>query len=91
MGVTNIPVMSHYSFAIRNDRGRAQYPRNFELPDIDAARLAALRIARIFVEVVPYWKQLTPDQRNDFVVEIMDEAGQTILTVPFSDVAQSMS
>ncbi|MXQ12981.1 hypothetical protein GR328_16250 [Microvirga makkahensis] len=56
------------------------------MADTDEVRGVALRIARAFIEAVPYWKTLTPDQQNDFVVEIVDEADQTVLTVPFRGV-----
>ncbi len=75
--------MPQYSFFIWNKRSRAKYPRILDLPDIEAARGVALKIARIFVEVVPYWSDLSPKQMNAFVVEIVDETGQTVLTVPF--------
>ncbi|WP_134500328.1 DUF6894 family protein [Microvirga pakistanensis] len=78
--------MPQYNFVICNSRGRAKYPRSFDLPDIEAARHAALKIARVFTEVVPFWRGLPPEQKSDFVVEIVDEAGETTLTVPFRDV-----
>ncbi len=56
-----------------------------DLADIDAARTVALRIARAFAEVVPYWDSLTAEQQNGFVVEIVDETGETVLTVPFRE------
>jgi hypothetical protein len=34
---------------------------------------------------VPYWNDLPSEQQNDFVVEIDDESGQTVLKVPFRD------
>jgi hypothetical protein len=83
--------MPAYSFYVWNTRNRTKYPRIFDLPDVDAARAVALKIARIFVEVVPYWGDLSPTQRNDFVVEILDEAGQTVLTVPFREVEDPKS
>ena len=62
-----------------------------DLPDGEAAREVASRIARIFVEVVPYWGELSSEQRNSFVVEIVDEDGQTVLTVPFKEAEELMS
>ena len=55
------------------------------LPDVDAAQRVARRVADVFMEVVPYWKGLSPDQQKDFVVEIVDEEGGLLLTVPFSE------
>jgi hypothetical protein len=80
--------MPQYSFFIVNSQGRVKYPRSFALADVDAARGAAVRIARVFAEVVPYWSDLSADQRNDFVVDIVDAAGQTVLTVPFREVEE---
>ncbi len=55
------------------------------MPDVEAARRFALRVAQVFIEVVPYWNDLSPEQQNDFVVEVDDESGQTVLTVPFRE------
>ena len=77
--------MPEYSFYIWNTRNRIKYPRTFDLSDVEVARVVALKIARIFVEVVPYWGELSSKQRNDFVVEILDATGQTVLTVPFRE------
>ena len=83
--------MSQYSFFVWNNHGRVRYPRVLDLPDDVAARRAALKIADIFAEVVPRWDDLSPQQRNTFVVEIVDEAGQTVLTVPFRQAKQPAS
>ena len=83
--------MSQYSFFVWNERSRVKCPRTFDLPDDVAARKAALKIADIFTEVVPYWSDLTLQQRNTFVVEIVDETGQTVLTVPFREGKQPAS
>jgi hypothetical protein len=83
--------MSQYSFYVWNSRGRVKYPRILDLPNDGAARKAALKIADIFVEVVPHWDDLSSQQRNTFVVEIVDQAGQTILTVPFREAKQPAS
>ena len=83
--------MPKYSFFVWNKRSRIRYPKSFYLHDAEAAHQVAKRIARVFVEVVPYWGDLSSKQRNDFVVEILDEAGETILTVPFRDADESKS
>ena len=68
---------------------RIKYPRDFDVADAEAARTIALRIARVFVEVVPYWNDLSSDQQNDFFVEIADETGKTVLSVPFRETGRS--
>ncbi|KLK90589.1 hypothetical protein AA309_24965 [Microvirga vignae] len=81
--MVNILAMPRYRFFVSNQQDRVRYPRSFDLADADVAKGVALQIARTFAEVVPYWDELSADQRNDFVVEIVDEADQTVLTVPF--------
>ena len=83
--------MSQYSFFVWNKRSRIKYPRILDLPDVVAARSMALKIADIFVDVVPRWSDLSSHQRNPFVVEIVNDIGQTVLTVPFRDAKQPAS
>jgi hypothetical protein len=83
--------MCEYSFFVWNERSRVRYPRILDLPDVAAARKVALRIADIFAEVVPQWSDLSFQQRDTFVVEVVDEMGQTVLTVPFRDAKQPAS
>jgi hypothetical protein len=40
------------------------------------------------MEVVPYWSDLPPDQQDEFRVEIVDEAGERLLTLPFKEPEQ---
>ncbi len=81
--------MPQYTLFISNQHRRIKYPKSYDLPDLEAARQVALRVARVFVEVVPYWNDLSPDQQDGFMVEIDDEGGQTILTVPFREAQES--
>ena len=81
--------MPQYTLFISSRHRRIKYPRTYDLPDVGAARQVALRVARVFVEVVPYWNDLSPDQQDDFVVEIDDEGGQTILIVPFREARET--
>lgn len=84
--MANIPaIMPQYNLFVCNQHNRIRYPKNFDLPDLEAARAAALRLAKVFMEVVPYWNELPSDQQNEFVVEIDDERGQTVLIVPFNE------
>jgi hypothetical protein len=83
--------MPQFSFFIRNRRSRVKYPRSFDLPDLDAARLVAIKIAATFTKVVSYWKDLPSKQRSAFAVEVSDGAGQTVLTVPFNEAEEIRS
>jgi hypothetical protein len=80
--------MAKYSFFIWNKHSRVRYPRTLDLPDVDAARQVASRIASIFVDVVPHWDDFSFQQRNTFVVEIV---GETVLTIPFREAKQPAS
>jgi hypothetical protein len=77
--------MPQYTLFIWNKRRRIKYPGRINLPNAKAAREVALRLARVFIEVVPYWNDLSSKQQDNFVVEIVDEEGRTVLTVPFRD------
>jgi hypothetical protein len=82
--LAHIPsTMPHYSLFLSNQRKRVRYPETVELSDVDAAQRAARRVADVFMEVVPYWDELTTAQQRRYVVEILDEAGGLLLTVPF--------
>ena len=81
--------MPKYDFFVCNKRKRIKYPKNFYLADVEGARQVAVRIAQAFGRVVPGWNELSSDQQNNFTVEVMDEAGQTVLTVSFIDAEQS--
>jgi hypothetical protein len=77
--------MPQYSLFVCSQDDRIKYPKSYDLPDVEAARRVALRVANVFMDVVPYWNDLSPEQQNDFVVEVDDESGQTVLTVPFKE------
>ena len=83
-----LAAMPQYTLFIWNKHRRIKYPRSVDLPDARAAREAALRLARVFTEVVPYWKDLSYRQQSNCVVEVVDEEGRTVLTVPFRDVEE---
>jgi hypothetical protein len=77
--------MPRYNLFLYNQRKRVRYPETLDLPNVDAARRAARRVANIFMDVVPYWSDLSPDQQGRYVVEIMDEAAELLLTVSFKE------
>jgi hypothetical protein len=80
--------MPRYNLFLYNQYSRIRYPETLHLPDVDAARDVARKVAQVFMEVVPYWKDLSSQQQNDFVVQIVDEVGGLLLTVPFMEAAE---
>ena len=75
--------MPHYEFYFRNVDNRVKYPRSLKLPGIAAAHGVALQLARALIEASPFWTDLSAETRKAFVVEIVDEAGQIVLSLPF--------
>jgi hypothetical protein len=76
-----VSVMPLYYFHIRTGDKLEIDPDGTELPDLDAAVAEALRVARELLDEAA-------DLGREAVIEIADGAGQTILTVPFSDAAR---
>jgi hypothetical protein len=83
--------MPQYSLFICSQDNRIRYPKSYDLPDVEAARQVALRVAKVFMEVVPYWSDLSSDQQDGFAVQIDDESGQTVLIVPFREAKELWS
>lgn len=81
--------MPRYNLFLYNQHSRVRYPEIFDVTDIEAAQRVARRVANIFMDVVPYWSDLSPDQQGRFVVEIGDEAGGLLLTVPFMETGEA--
>ena len=84
--LADIPaIMPLYTVFLYNQHSRVRYPETMDLPDLDAVSRAARRVARVFMDVVPYWHDLSSSQQSRYVVEVVDEAGELVLTVPFKE------
>jgi hypothetical protein len=83
--------MPEYHFIVWTDRSRVKCPENFYLPDVEAARRVATRLAWVFGEIVPQWDELTYEQQYNVAVEVVDEAGHTLLAVPFREAEELTS
>ena len=72
--------MPRFFFNMRESSGLTRDPEGAELPDIEAARHAA--VDRAFA----IWSKDPPDPaHNDDTFEVADETGQTVLLVSFSE------
>jgi hypothetical protein len=71
-------MMSMYYFHIRDGDKFEVDPDGTELPDIDAAHAEALKVAHELLREVANLGQKA-------VIEIADEHGRTVLTMPLSD------
>ncbi|MBM6595382.1 DUF6894 family protein [Microvirga pudoricolor] len=77
--------MPRFYFHIRNgDAFEDTDPDGEDLFDLEDARAEALQVARDFCED---WPRANPG----LAVEVVDEAGRTVLTVPFAVVVNPQS
>ena len=83
--------MPQYEFYFRHNDKRVKYPRSLNLPGTDAAHRVALKLARALIEASSFWTDLSAETRNAFVVEIIDEVGQVVLTLPFIEAEGTVS
>jgi hypothetical protein len=60
---------------------RLKYPRGLNIPSLEAAHSVALRMARLFIGLRSPKGHLSVAER-DFHVEVVNEDGRTVLTVP---------
>jgi hypothetical protein len=75
--------MPRYYLHIHNGHDLERDPEGADYPTLVAARAAAEQVIR---EIWVDW----PEARYDMAVEIVGEAGQTVLQVPFADVIVPM-
>jgi hypothetical protein len=81
--------MPRYNLFLYNQHSRVRYPETLDVPDVETAQRFARRVANAFMEVVPYWSDLSPEQQSRYVVEIVDEAGGLLLSVPFMETEEA--
>jgi hypothetical protein len=79
--------MTQYQLFLWNKHGRYRYPKSVNAPDVEAAHRFALRMARVLLENAALWRGWSAKERTNVVVDIADEAGQTVLRVPSRFVA----
>lgn len=73
--------MPLYFFDIHNRHGL--YDKDYHgtaLPDTEAARSEAAKVAR---ELSEGWRHEPPEWLHGMIIAVVDEQGQSVLTVPF--------
>jgi hypothetical protein len=75
--------MPRYYLHIRSKDGLSKDLQGEELPNIEAAQAAALRVIRR-IRASKLWGQLLPEAHRQMAIEIADETDQTLLIVPFA-------
>jgi hypothetical protein len=72
--------LPRYFFHVRSSGDLTRDPDGAELPDIDAARKHAVKMA------CRAWSERPPEsQENNETFEIADGSGEVVLRVPFSE------
>jgi hypothetical protein len=73
--------MPRYYFHVHDGDRRDRDHVGTELADIHDARREAVNVAR---ELCHLWDDLPPGALNNMSIEVADETGHIVLTVPFS-------
>jgi hypothetical protein len=74
--------MAHYYLYTWTRWGRYKHSESLAAPDVEAAHVIALKMARVLRDAMLFRRNSSTEAHEDFVVEIADETGQTVLTVP---------
>ncbi len=77
--------MPRYYFHVQDTDGRDRDLVGTELADIHEARREAVNVAR---ELCDLWDDLPPGALNNMAIEVADETGHIVLTVPFTIVME---
>jgi hypothetical protein len=78
--------MPRFFFHFRDQNGFKQDEEGQVFPDLQAAHTEALKSAQ------ELWSDLPPDMAREAIsIEIADETGETVLTVPFMEAANRLA
>ena len=72
--------MPRYYFHVHDGDGRDQDRVGTELASIHEAQTEAVNVAR---ELCDLWDDLPPGALNSMAIEVADETGHIVLTIPF--------
>jgi hypothetical protein len=76
-----VEAMPTYDVYVATKSRRLQYPRGLNIPSLGVAHSIALTMARVFIGRRSPRGHLSVAER-DFHVEVVNEDGRTVLTVP---------
>ena len=74
--------MPHYYLHIRSKNGLSKDLQGEDLPNIETAQAAAVRVIRR-IRASKLWSQLLPEAQRQMAIEVTDETGRTVLIIPF--------
>jgi hypothetical protein len=75
-------VMPRYYIDVRTRFGVDEDLRGIDLPDLAAARLEALKVARALED---RWSAVPREARSHIAFHVVDEMQRTLLTIPCSE------
>jgi hypothetical protein len=80
--------MPRYFIDVRSRFGRDEDLEGIDLPSASVARVEALRVATLKLQDT--WQDLPAEAKNDIAIEVVGEAGQTVLVVPFGEIERHL-
>jgi hypothetical protein len=80
--------MPRYFIDMRSRFGCDEDLEGINLPSASVARSEALRVATLKLQ--DRWQDLPAEAKSDIAIEVVGEAGQTVLVVPFWEIEQHL-
>ncbi|MGO4525083.1 hypothetical protein AB4097_09500 [Microvirga sp. 2MCAF35] len=75
--------MPRYYIDVRSHFGTDEDPSGIELPDIEAARMEAAKVAE---RLLKSWAGMLPHYSNEIMIEIVGEDLRPVLIIPCSEI-----
>jgi hypothetical protein len=80
--------MPRYYIDVRSRFGVDEDCDGVDLPDLVAARAAALKVGQRLLE---RWTEMPPDARSEIIIEVIDERLKYVLRVSLPEIQQGLS
>jgi hypothetical protein len=80
--------MTRYYFHVQDGTGLDKDHISTDLRDLDEVHMEALKVAR---ELCALWDDLPPGHLDRMAIEVVDDSGQPVLVVPFSEAIEAGS
>ena len=79
-------IMTRYYFHVQDGTGLDRDSIGADLRDLDEVQIGAMKVAR---ELCALWDDIPPGDLDKMALEVVDDSGQTVLIVPFSEVTEA--
>ena len=80
--------MPRYFIDVRSRFGCDEDLEGINLPGASGARVEALRVATLKLQ--DKWQDLPSEAKREIAIEVVGEAGQTVLVVPFWEIERHL-